>query len=119
MMMIKSLFLVIFFAVISAENVEVNRGNVALMTGHRSARSPQQNNFQGFPNFAPPGFDASHIVSQNTDVGKNGFAQTTIYQSENGMGSSSTSFSRSGTTRAVSNYMTIILFLVIAKFIRN
>ncbi|XP_001660297.2 uncharacterized protein LOC5572227 [Aedes aegypti] len=118
-MMIKSLLFVTFLAAISAGNVDVNRGNVALETVHRAVRSPQQNNFQGFPNFAPPGFDASHIVSQNTDVSKDGYAQTTIYKSENGMGSSSTSFSKSGATRVFSSCFTVALFLLVLNFVRN
>ncbi|XP_053688829.1 uncharacterized protein LOC128738038 [Sabethes cyaneus] len=81
--------------VIAAADVTLNRGNVATEL-LRARRSPQQNGMPTFPNFAPPGFDSSHIVSQNTDSNKNGFAQSTIYKSENGYGSSSISIAKSG-----------------------
>ncbi|XP_062550727.1 uncharacterized protein LOC134215588 [Armigeres subalbatus] len=119
--MIKNLLLLMVFVYMSVVDAELNRGNAALVAVHRAVRSPQQNNFPSFPNMPPPGFDASHIVSQNTDVNKNGFAQTTIYKSENGMGSSSTSYSQSGASlvKLLPTCTTIAFIILAINFIRN
>ncbi|XP_065075312.1 uncharacterized protein LOC135699052 [Ochlerotatus camptorhynchus] len=124
-MMLKSLLLVTVFGVVLAENVQLNQGNVAIEVVRRVARSPQQTNFPGFSNIAPPGFDVSQIVSQNTDVSKNGYAQSTIYKSENGMGSSSTSFSssqpRSGAASMTlfSSFAMVSITVLATSFIRH
>ncbi|XP_058833076.1 uncharacterized protein LOC131690979 [Topomyia yanbarensis] len=109
MAMIQGLLLLAAISVgVLANEVPLNKGNVAAELS-RVRRNPQQNNMPGFPNFAPPGFDSSHIVSQDTDRNKNSFAQSTIYKSENGYGSSSISVSRSGTTSIKASFISCLL----------
>ncbi|XP_055537387.1 uncharacterized protein LOC129725492 [Wyeomyia smithii] len=98
-----------------ADESPLNKGNVAteLLRVHRT---PQEYGMPTFPNFAPPGFDSSHIVSQNTDNNKNSFAQSTIYKSENGYGSSSISIAKSGGS-AMNMSITSLLVLSIVSII--
>ncbi|EDS40052.1 conserved hypothetical protein [Culex quinquefasciatus] len=112
-MMIKGLFLVAaaVFVGVFANEAQLNKGNVALELSARLPRSAQQTNLPGFPNFVPPGFDNSNIVSQHTDSNKNGFAQTTIYKSDNGMGSSSVSVAKSGSTTVQLSFSCLIVLL--------
>uniref|UniRef100_A0AAG5D6E6 Secreted protein n=1 Tax=Anopheles atroparvus TaxID=41427 RepID=A0AAG5D6E6_ANOAO len=112
-----SLLLVVLIAFVATcatgdQQGAVNRGNLA-----RVARSPQQQ--QGFPNFPPPQFPFGNpeIVSQDTQGDKNNFAQTTIYKYPNGVGSSSVSTSRSGSSKMtrVSWSMAAVIALVVLK----
>ncbi|XP_058463475.1 uncharacterized protein LOC131437863 [Malaya genurostris] len=120
-MTIQGLLLVTAFCVGAlANDVPLNKGNVASELS-RVRRNPQQIQMPGFPNFAPPGFDSSHVVSQDTDRNKNGFVQTTIYKSENGYGSSSVSVSRSGATMMGTSFsymLTVLALLPLRRFTR-
>ncbi|XP_055611542.1 uncharacterized protein LOC129758118 [Uranotaenia lowii] len=105
----KIVLLTVLVVGVLAENIPLNRGNVASELV-RDRRSPQDQIFPNFPNMpALPGFDQSNVVSQHTDSNKNGFAQTTIYKSNNGGGSSSVSFSKSGGTGSTLNLSAAII----------
>ncbi|XP_055626768.1 uncharacterized protein LOC129768855 [Toxorhynchites rutilus septentrionalis] len=112
-MFIKSVLLATCLVVIVfANDVPLNKGNVASHLS-RIQRSPQQPNVGEFPNFVPPSFDNSQIVSQQTDRNKNGYAQTTIYRGENGYGASSVSVSKSGATSAAMSFRFLLILAIL------